>query len=549
MNSKKMGIKIPEHIRSAIIDIWLRGETRDNIAAEVQVSEGTVSNVIEEWQNRIGVFDANNLRKLGLALKKAGMSPIQCVKGLRINNKINQLGIDEEHLNDFLKKVYNESKEQKLLPADLVRLVQVINDHPEINSLNQIPKNLNKRRQEKIKLDAEIYYKKLELQKLDHEKERKRKEIQELEDDLDSSRKEMQDEKKDFLLFKNVKEELKKHDIDIHILDPLIDVIKIFGDMHFRPLTILSKFSDINEYRQLVENKDREIKQLESLIQDLKAISDNYEMKITSNEAKVQSLIQLENLGFDSSDIKNLYLIFSKIIKKYNLNKKEIKIRFFRCMNYYFNNLLPLQKDIEERINKISILDDEISSKRKLIEESQPIVFSLLQYLINDGFNENGILMAFKIFKTDLLNKMPYGDKTYLQRLSKDIDRYPTVRDTLEGLKHNILIKKTSLEKLVVLRSNLESYLLSLFIYTIYFYSNILLNAKQLQVQKNLKILLILYCNYLPLLLCILNKDNNKKYGRSKFIQNRTKKQQQHHQKIKREKEKTAKKDKNKKYN
>ena len=36
MNSKKMGIKIPEHIRSAIIDAWLRGETRDNIAAEVQ---------------------------------------------------------------------------------------------------------------------------------------------------------------------------------------------------------------------------------------------------------------------------------------------------------------------------------------------------------------------------------------------------------------------------------------------------------------------------------------------------------------------------------
>jgi hypothetical protein len=314
------------------------------------------------------------------------MSPIQYVKGLRIINIINQLGIDEEHLNDFLNKVYNGSKEQKLLPADFVRHVKLINAYPQINSLNELPKYINKRLQEKRKLDADIYYKKLEIQKLDHEKERKRKEIQELEDDLESSRKEMQDEKKDFLLFKNVNEELKKHDIDIHLLDPLIHVIKIFREMHFRPLTILSEFSDINEYRQLVENKDREIKQLESHIQDLKAISDNYEMKITSNEAKVQSLLQLENLGFDSSDIKNLQLIFSKISKKYKLNKKEIKIQFFRCMNYYFNNLLPLQKDISEKINKISILDDEISSKRKLIEESQPIVFSLLQYLINDGF-------------------------------------------------------------------------------------------------------------------------------------------------------------------
>ena len=178
-------------------------------------------------------------------------------------------------------------KNKNYYQADLVRLVQVVNYSPEINSLKEIPKNIDKRRQEKVKLDAEIYYKKLEIQKLDHEKERKRKEIQDLEDDLDSSRKEMQDEKKDFLLFQNVKEELKKHGIDIHILDPLIDVIKIFGDMHFRPLTILSEFSDINAYRELVKNKDREIKQRESHIQDLKAINDNYEMKISSNEPMV----------------------------------------------------------------------------------------------------------------------------------------------------------------------------------------------------------------------------------------------------------------------
>ena len=168
-------IPTPEHIKSAVIDAWIMGKTRDEIALEVNISRGSVSNIIVQWQNRIGVFDANNLRELGLALKKAGISPVQCVDGLRITNIIKQLGIDEDHLFDFLKKVYNESKEQKLLPAKLVRLIQVINDHPEINSLNDIPKNIKKRRQEKTKLDADIFYKKLEIQKLNLEKERKRK--------------------------------------------------------------------------------------------------------------------------------------------------------------------------------------------------------------------------------------------------------------------------------------------------------------------------------------------------------------------------------------
>ena len=102
------------------------------LAPELNISTGSVSNIIEQWQNKIGVFDANNLRTLGLALKKAGISPVQCVDGLRITNIIKQLDIDEHHLLEFLKKLYNESKEQRLLPGHIVRLVQVINEYPEI---------------------------------------------------------------------------------------------------------------------------------------------------------------------------------------------------------------------------------------------------------------------------------------------------------------------------------------------------------------------------------------------------------------------------------
>ncbi|HET9805822.1 MAG TPA: hypothetical protein VFP49_02820 [Nitrososphaeraceae archaeon] len=326
----------------------------------------------------------------------------------------------------------------------------------------------------------------------------------------------MQDEKKEFLLFKNVKEELKKHDIDIHNLEPLINVIKIFDEMHYRPLTILSEFSDINTHKNLVENKNREIKQLESRLQDLKTISDNYETKITSNEAIVQSLNQLENLGFNASDIKNLEMAFSEASKKYGLNKKEIKNRFFRYINS-LDTLLSLEQDILQKTENISILDNELSSRRKVIE-SQPTVYAILQHLVSSGFNEYDILMVFKIFKTDLINNMPYGDRTYLERLSIDLNRYPTVRDTLNGLDNKILKKKSNIEKLAVDKSNLEAFLLLLVITIIfYFYSTFLLNAQQIQqIQKNLikRILLVsisIFSYLLPFLLfCIVIKDAEK---------------------------------------
>ena len=147
-----MRIPTPEHIKSAVIDAWMIGKTRDKIASEFNISTGSVSNIIDQWQNSIGVFDAKNLRELAVALKKTKITPLQCVDGLRINNIINQLGIDEDHLFDFLQKLYKGSKEQRLLPTDIVRLVKVINSYPEINSLKEIPKYINKRRQEKIKL-------------------------------------------------------------------------------------------------------------------------------------------------------------------------------------------------------------------------------------------------------------------------------------------------------------------------------------------------------------------------------------------------------------
>ena len=42
-----MRLPTPEHIKSSVIDAWLRGEIRDKIASDFYTSKGSVSNVIE----------------------------------------------------------------------------------------------------------------------------------------------------------------------------------------------------------------------------------------------------------------------------------------------------------------------------------------------------------------------------------------------------------------------------------------------------------------------------------------------------------------------
>ncbi|MGB9169189.1 MAG: hypothetical protein WCB31_09715, partial [Nitrososphaeraceae archaeon] len=115
-------------------------------------------------------------------------------------------------------------------------------------------------------------------------------------------------------------------------------------------------------------------------------------------------------------------------------------------------------------------------------------------------------------------NNMPYGDRTYLERLSIDLTKYPTVRDTMQGLDNKILIKRSYIHKLAIVKSNLEAFLFSL-VTTLYFYSR-LFNAEKVQIQKNLikSILIICVFNYfLPLIPLFIVIKEPKKSIRSQF--------------------------------
>ena len=65
-----MGSKIPREIRLQVIRKWLEGKTRDQIAGELEIGSGTVSEIIKEY--RRGDLDADLLREVALNLKNRG---------------------------------------------------------------------------------------------------------------------------------------------------------------------------------------------------------------------------------------------------------------------------------------------------------------------------------------------------------------------------------------------------------------------------------------------------------------------------------------------
>ena len=100
------------------------GKKRDAIALEFNIAEGTVSNIISEWKNRIGSYDADSIRELAIGMKNAETTPKECLNGLRISRLIDKFGIDPEQFEYFLNKSYSECIAQGVRPEDVGRLVK-----------------------------------------------------------------------------------------------------------------------------------------------------------------------------------------------------------------------------------------------------------------------------------------------------------------------------------------------------------------------------------------------------------------------------------------
>ena len=101
-----MTYKIPENIRQTVIRLSLEGNSRKHIAVTCGVSEGTVSNIIADWRQKLGYGDADALRELGINMKRAGIDAAQCAQGFRISMILRKTGIDEETFESFLLNIY-----------------------------------------------------------------------------------------------------------------------------------------------------------------------------------------------------------------------------------------------------------------------------------------------------------------------------------------------------------------------------------------------------------------------------------------------------------
>lgn len=149
-----MTSNISENTRQTVIRLWIEGESRKDIALISGVSEGTVSNIIAEWRQKLGEEDADAIRELGINIKRIGIDAARCSEGLRISS-MKKLGVNKNQFKSLINEIY-EYWRFGLTPLDIASNLQALIKLLKDVSFWRIPDHIEEKKREKLKLNEQI---------------------------------------------------------------------------------------------------------------------------------------------------------------------------------------------------------------------------------------------------------------------------------------------------------------------------------------------------------------------------------------------------------
>jgi hypothetical protein len=148
--------RVTQAVKTTVIEDWLRGLSRDAIAANHGLSVGTVTNTIREWRLGLDEAVADELRELALALKKIRITAPRCAEGARVASMMTNLGIHENDFYSFMSETYDRCIKSGLQPERIEHNLKQMLDLSKAVPWEQIPDHIEQQVAKKEHLEREI---------------------------------------------------------------------------------------------------------------------------------------------------------------------------------------------------------------------------------------------------------------------------------------------------------------------------------------------------------------------------------------------------------
>ncbi len=152
----KLRPEIPQTLKNTVIQLYLQGLTRNEIASRTGISQGGVSNIIAGWKTALGYPLADELREFSMTLKRLGINAQQSAMGVILVKMIQDLGVDEDNFRTFISELYQRCLEVGLHPQKIADYAKQLVELSESIPLSDIPQYIADKTTEKRELEKDI---------------------------------------------------------------------------------------------------------------------------------------------------------------------------------------------------------------------------------------------------------------------------------------------------------------------------------------------------------------------------------------------------------
>ncbi len=151
-----MGNRIPHQIKTKVLREWLQGISRDKIALNSNISNGSVTGIIQQAKNNTPDLDL--LREIALGIRKEIIDLNHFASAVRLNKKLNRWGLTEDNIEKLLDEIniycYSNNRDEKEFVSNMDEVFNLafgLDISP-----YDIPSYINKKTMQSKELDKKV---------------------------------------------------------------------------------------------------------------------------------------------------------------------------------------------------------------------------------------------------------------------------------------------------------------------------------------------------------------------------------------------------------
>lgn len=415
-----------------IIEYYRQGFSREEISNRVEVSTGSVSNIISKWKTTADP-DIEEIRQFMQSIRRTGMNLKQCSEGFRMHNLMKKIGIgetgdfdaDESKLTKFVNEFYNTCQFHQITPRilvswfdDLVEFSITILNLDEKNGPD--PSGILKRHPELEKsfplvtlISRTLETKKKEFENLQNKKNNLIEDVKFLKiqkDDLDEEISGSKQEKKHFLSLYDLFCELdyilkEKGEVDLRTdLQLVVNILYGFMNQKYDLKQIFNKYNKATKIDvEIFQNQNHigslrdEIARLQNEIGSIKSI-------LNMNSRTLDIYQQLETMKLGLEELKQLRLTVAEIARSRKIDPYDAVSIFIKDVEKNYHDKLLFENRIDEKKKELEVINNQLNLNRYIII-AQPVTGSSMSQLYQNGINEQEIVELVHLFQNSLQEK------------------------------------------------------------------------------------------------------------------------------------------------